>query len=156
MQQHHVFTNLEGITEAPLPLPVFRHSGYAPKSGQHSHSSSITPLSDTFHLGLQLNHKHHGRSIRLCPDLILLQRNKLSISHPDFPLFQNKMYRELTTFKQRSKYTTRCVLNTQQLPLQVAHTCIQLRPIKRQVLLQASYRNVSIVCNIHSTVLCTP
>lgn len=156
MQWYHVFTNLEGITEAPLPLPVLQHSGYTPKSWRHSQSSSITPLSDTFHLGLQLNHKHHGRSIRLCPYLIFLQRNNLSTSHPDFPFFQNKMYRELMTFKQGSKYTTTYVLNTRQLPLQVAHTCIQLRQIKRQVLLQGSYRNVYIVFNIHSTVLCIP
>lgn len=139
---HKSWRNPRSISAPSCPLTLLWHSGYIPRSWRHPQSSSVTPLSDSFHLGLQLNCKHQDKSI--CshqiisrPHIFTKLLNKLCISHVDFPFFQNKMYIDLVTLKQGSKYTTSYVLKTQQLPLQVAHTCIQLRTIKRQALLQA-------------------
>lgn len=57
------------------------------------------------------------------------------------------MHRELITLIQGSKYTTRYVLKTQQLPLQVTHTCVQLRKIKRQ----SSYKHPKETCLLRAT-----
>lgn len=88
-----------------------------------SWSSSLTPLSQ------QINCKHQDQSLlnMSSPHPFTRFLNQLCISHIDCQFFQNKMDMELMALKQGSQDTTRSVLKTQQLPLQAAPSCIQLR-----------------------------
>lgn len=91
---HHVFTNLGGIQEALLPLPVLTlwvHSKELKTSPELFCNSSLRQLPSW----IQLNSKHQDKSI--CshqivsrPHLFTKLLNKLRISHIHFPFFQKK------------------------------------------------------------------
>lgn len=119
----HVFTKLQGIQEAPLPL--------LSSDTLWVHSEELkTSLSKSFHLGSQLNWKDQDKSI--CPRQILFRPhlftkilNELIISHPNPLFFQSKTYMELMTLKQGCESTSKDVFKT----LHSSSHCKSHRPL---------------------------